>query len=146
MVPATIVDASTKMHPDGTQMNAMKRNMIPSIGTEQNMTISTLTRMEIMKIFKLNTFTVILDKRSATDTPRKTTNLKHFTLVRTSRKEKRKVMRYHFRARHIEDTIRIEEEGLLPQCNRCGYFTRNGLSAEHHATQECKNFAISRDT
>jgi len=54
-------------------------------------------------------------------------------------------MRYHFRTRHIEDTIRIEEEGLLPQCNRCGYFTRNGLSAEHHATQECKNFAISRD-
>ena len=53
MVPATIVDASTKIHPDGTQMNTMKRNMMPSIGTEQNMTISTLTRMEIMKIFKL---------------------------------------------------------------------------------------------
>jgi len=53
MVPATIVDASTKIHLDGTQMNAMKRNMMPSIGTEQNMTISTLTRMEIMKIFKL---------------------------------------------------------------------------------------------
>jgi len=55
MVPATIVDASTKIvHPtDGTQMSAMKRNMMPSIGTEQNMTISTLTRMEIMKTFKL---------------------------------------------------------------------------------------------
>ena len=68
MVPATIVDVSTKIHPDCTQMSTMKHNMMPSIGTEQNMIISTLTRMEIMKIFKIGTFTVILGKRSATDT------------------------------------------------------------------------------
>ena len=29
----TIVDVSTKIHPDGTQMSAMKRNMMPSTGT-----------------------------------------------------------------------------------------------------------------
>ena len=63
MVPATIVDVSTKIHPDGTQMSAMKRNMMPSIGTEQNMTISTLTRMEIMK--KLNWY--ILSMRGEND-------------------------------------------------------------------------------
>ena len=70
---------TTKIHPYGTQMNPMMRNMMPCIGTEQNMTISTLTRMEIMKIFKLVHLPLTLfGKRSATDTPRKTTKLNTF--------------------------------------------------------------------
>jgi len=56
----------------------MKRNMMPSIGTEQNMTISTLTRMEIMKIFKLVHLPLYFGKRSAADTPRKSTKLNTF--------------------------------------------------------------------
>jgi len=47
MVQAIIVNVSTKIHSDGTQMSAMKLSMMPSTGTEQNMTISILTRMEI---------------------------------------------------------------------------------------------------
>ena len=52
MEQATIVNVSTKTHPDGIQMNAIKLIRIPSIDTVQNMIISTLTRIEIMQICK----------------------------------------------------------------------------------------------
>ena len=37
-------------------------------------------------------------------------------------------LRKHFRLRHLlEDTIIIEEEGPLPRCNRCGFFSTTAL-------------------
>jgi hypothetical protein len=49
----------------------------------------------------------------------------------------------HFRLRHLEDTIIIEEEGLLPRCNLCGFFSK---IASHPETSgnECGKFAEKR--
>ena len=33
-------------------------------------------------------------------------------------------MRKHFRARHWDDIIIIEQEGLLPQCVECGVYQK----------------------
>ena len=71
MEQATIVNVSTKTHPDGIQMNAMKLIMIPSIDTVQNMIISTLTRIEIMQICKWYKLPLRLTIIRANDTPRK---------------------------------------------------------------------------
>ena len=45
-------------------------------------------------------------------------------------------MRKHFRARHIRDTIIVEEEGRLPRCVGCGLFQRN-VGAKHQQTADC---------
>jgi hypothetical protein len=46
-------------------------------------------------------------------------------------------MRRHFRARHPEDTIIINEEGLLPQCEKCGIFQKD-VGIRHQASKDCK--------
>ena len=77
MEQATIVNVSTKTHPDGIQMNAMKLIMIPSIDTVQNMIISTLTRIEIvMQICKFENryklpLLLTITPRANDTTPRK---------------------------------------------------------------------------
>ena len=50
-------------------------------------------------------------------------------------------MRKHFRWRHLEDIIMIEEEGLLPQCVECGFFQKNVNTPEHLNSEECKQYA-----
>jgi hypothetical protein len=52
-------------------------------------------------------------------------------------------MRIHFRDRHPEDTIIVEEEGLLPQCTECGLFQRD-VGPKHQATKDCKKSAATR--
>ena len=47
-------------------------------------------------------------------------------------------MRNHFRTRHFEDTIIIEEEGRLLQCRLCGIFMRDANSAKHQQSAGCK--------
>ena len=53
-------------------------------------------------------------------------------------------MRKHFRARHLDDIIIIEEEGLLPQCVECGLYQKNVNEASHLGSEECKRFAEIR--
>jgi hypothetical protein len=45
----------------------------------------------------------------------------------------------------MEDSIIIEEEGQLPQCNRCLLFVKNANSGAHHDTIECQRFAVRRE-
>jgi hypothetical protein len=45
-------------------------------------------------------------------------------------------MRKHFRSRHPEDIIIVEEEGRLPQCTKCGLFQRS-VNGKHQATLDC---------
>ena len=66
-------------------------------------------------------------------------------IVRANAKSKRVALRMHFRQRHMEDSIMIEEEGQLPQCNRCGLFVKNANSGAHHETSGCQKFAVRRD-
>jgi hypothetical protein len=49
-------------------------------------------------------------------------------------------MRKHFRNRHPEDTIIIADEGLLPQCPKCGLFQKN-VDAKHQESLDCKRFS-----
>jgi hypothetical protein len=51
----------------------------------------------------------------------------------------------HFRTRHPEDIIIIQEEGLLPQCPNCGIFQKNSLTERHTASQQCKHYAKRKD-
>ena len=53
-------------------------------------------------------------------------------------------MRRHFRQRHLEDTIVIEEEGQLAQCQLCGFFGATVMTAKHQQTAVCKQFALRR--
>ena len=46
-------------------------------------------------------------------------------------------MRRHFRSRHPNDVIIIEEEGKLPQCDKCGIFQKN-VDEKHKASEDCK--------
>jgi hypothetical protein len=46
----------------------------------------------------------------------------------TRRYKTRISMRQHFQNRHWNDAILINEEGQLPQCNKCLLFTSNALS------------------
>jgi hypothetical protein len=52
-------------------------------------------------------------------------------------------MRRHFRARHLEDTIVIAEEGKLPRCDNCGLFQRN-VGQQHKAGKDCKKATRTR--
>jgi hypothetical protein len=62
------------------------------------------------------------------------------------KKEKRKYLRKHFRLRHLEDTIIIEEVGPLPlpRCNLCGFFSKTASTLRHQGTAECGKFAEKR--
>jgi hypothetical protein len=55
-------------------------------------------------------------------------------------------MRKHFRARHPEDIIIIQEEGLLPQCNNCGIFQKNALTERHTSSLECQHHSKTKIT
>ena len=57
---------------------------------------------------------------------------------------KRPEMRRHFRARHAEDTIIINEEGLLPQCKKCGIFQKD-IGIRHQASMDCKKASKTRE-
>jgi hypothetical protein len=54
---------------------------------------------------------------------------------------KRDKMQKHFRTRHPEDIITIQEEGLLPQRLNCGIFQKNTLTT----SQQYKHYAKSKD-
>jgi hypothetical protein len=45
-------------------------------------------------------------------------------------------LRKHFRLRHLENTIIIEEEGLLPRCNWCGFFSKTASTLKHQGTEK----------
>ena len=68
-----------------------------------------------------------------------------YKIEREAKKSKRMALKKHFRSRHIEDSIMIEEEGQLPQCTRCGLFMKDANSQKHHDSIECKKFAIRRE-
>ena len=53
-------------------------------------------------------------------------------------------MRRHFRSRHPNDIIIIEEEGLLPQCELCGLFQKNVHTEKHRTSADCKHFQESK--
>ena len=53
-------------------------------------------------------------------------------------------MRKHFRNRHSEDTIIIADEGLLPQCPKCGLFQKC-VDAKHQESLDCKRFAAIKE-
>ena len=53
----------------------------------------------------------------------------------------RTLLRKHFRSRHPDAIIIIQQEGLLPRCHECGLFQGNVNSAAHLASQECKKYA-----
>mmetsp|Transcript_5724 Transcript_5724/g.8521 ORF Transcript_5724/g.8521 Transcript_5724/m.8521 type:complete len:1130 (+) Transcript_5724:164-3553(+) len=61
--------------------------------------------------------------------------------IRAGRPGMRTVMRLHFRAKHVEDGITIEEEGRLPRCSQCGLFANNSNTPSHKATATCQKFA-----
>ena len=50
---------------------------------------------------------------------------------------KRGLMRRHFRAKHWDDTIVVEEEGELPQCRRCGIFMKDANGEKHFSSVDC---------
>jgi hypothetical protein len=50
----------------------------------------------------------------------------------------RERIRRHFRARHPNDIIIIQQEGLLPQCTNCGLFQKNVKTEQHKNTIECQ--------
>jgi hypothetical protein len=64
--------------------------------------------------------------------------------VNANDKLKRTSMRIHFRLRHIEDTIVIDQEGQLPQCRLCGFFGSRTDSDGHRESLVCQKFAERR--
>jgi hypothetical protein len=47
-------------------------------------------------------------------------------------------MRRHYRARHPNDIVIIEEEGILPQCLDCGLFQKNVYTEKHKSSEDCR--------
>ena len=56
----------------------------------------------------------------------------------------RKNLRKHFRSRHPLDRIIIDEEGELPQCIKCGLFSKSANTAEHWRAVDCTRQSIIR--
>ena len=54
----------------------------------------------------------------------------------------RNKMRNHFAQCHIGDKIRIQEEGLLPQCNRCGFQSSTILTPAHLTSKKCAELSL----
>ena len=52
----------------------------------------------------------------------------------------RNKMRNHFAQCHIGDKIRIQEEGLLPQCNRCGFQSSVVLTPDTLLARSVQNY------
>jgi 5'(3')-deoxyribonucleotidase len=53
-------------------------------------------------------------------------------------------MRRHFRTRHPQDIIIIQQEGILPQCNNCGIFKKNAHTQQHINSKDCQHYANSK--
>ena len=53
-------------------------------------------------------------------------------------------LRRHFCRRHVEDTIVIDEEGLLPKCIRCGLFSTVSNTDTHFSSKACREGAERR--
>jgi hypothetical protein len=49
---------------------------------------------------------------------------------------KRERMRRHYRLRHSNDIIIIQQEGLLPQCINCGLFQQKVNTEQHKQTKK----------
>jgi exonuclease III len=64
--------------------------------------------------------------------------------IAPAKSSKRRELRLHFRTRHLEDTIIIEEEGQLPRCDLCGFFGNAVGTDSHKETVDCKKFAERR--
>ena len=47
----------------------------------------------------------------------------------------------HFRSRHPDAIIIIEQEGLLPQWHECGIFQQNVNTSHHLHSEDCKKYA-----
>lgn len=54
---------------------------------------------------------------------------------------KRFQLRTHFCRRHVEHTIVIEQEGLLPRCNKCGMFSNVSNTTSHLSSKAFKDRA-----
>ena len=52
-------------------------------------------------------------------------------------------MRKQFQNRHLQDTIIVEVEGLLPQCTKCGLF-QSMVGPSHQRSADCKRFTEIR--
>ena len=53
-------------------------------------------------------------------------------------------MREHFRDRHPDDTIVVQQEGLYPRCVRCNMFVQN-VGTAHQATKTCQKATSRRE-
>ena len=56
----------------------------------------------------------------------------------------RRTMRVHFRNVHNEDTLIVEEEGVLPRCERCGLFQRE-VGIKHQQSADCISWTAIRN-
>jgi hypothetical protein len=52
---------------------------------------------------------------------------------------KRATMRHHFHHRHYSDTIIIDEEGALPQCQLCLFFCQIANTNRHRNSKTCRD-------
>ena len=52
----------------------------------------------------------------------------------------RNKMRNHFAQCHIGDRIQIQEEGILPQCNRCGFQSSVVLTPDTLLARSVRNY------
>lgn len=57
----------------------------------------------------------------------------------------RSLMRRHFRWRHWKDTVVILEEGELPRCTRCGFFSIVANTEAHWTSRECQRLTARRE-
>ena len=66
-----------------------------------------------------------------------------FKLV-AERPSKRSALRGHFATRHMEDTIIIQEEGILPKCSHCGISGRQVETEKHWMSKACQQLSAKR--
>ena len=65
--------------------------------------------------------------------------------VKAHIKSKRYVMYRHFQQRHTNDALKIEEDGLLPRCQWCGFFCKTVVSVAHTESADlCMKMALKR--
>ena len=76
------------------------------------------------------------------DTPCPVPNCEYRVVA--NRPSKRSAMCDHFAKRHMDHSITLSKEGLLPQCNSCGIFATGIESDRHQSSLACYTLSEKR--
>jgi hypothetical protein len=120
-------------HQETRKCRSSRRNYTPPT-TTTNETIYPVIQQQSEIINQPQSYTISVNEAEMTECPKAECPYKT---------NSPKAMRMHFRNKHNEDTIIIEEEGPLPRCQFCGILQRT-VGEKHIQSAICKKWTAMK--